>query len=344
MEVVKDRDPRGEMPDDEATVALIDNPDSTEEIPTLDFAPYLEGRPGGLEEVAAKLREITMTVGFFYLRNHGIPQETIDRVFAESRRFHALPEEEKLKLSTRDETGFMLGYISKAREKSISKNTALITGTKPDHLTQFTVHPEVEGAPALNPWPENLPGFREGVTEYHRAIGKLARQFLPLWSYSLDLRADYFDKAFEKPHLQLSLLHYPPQRAVGERQYGIAPHTDNSTMTFLAQDDVAGLAVRMPSGHWKAVEPRPGTLLVNTGNSLVRWTNDKYLSTKHRVINTNTKDRYAIPVFFGPSDDTVLDVLPTCRNPNEPALYEPVTYGELRRWYFGKQDDQADKK
>jgi isopenicillin N synthase-like dioxygenase len=108
------------------------------------------------------------------------------------------------------------------------------------------------------------------------------------------------------------------RKDVGNRQYGIAPHTDNALTTFLAQQGVPGLAVRMPSGHWRAVEI-PGTLLVNTGNTIVRWTNETYLSTKHRVINTNNVDRYSIPVFFGPSGDAVIDVVPTCQGPRPAA-------------------------
>jgi isopenicillin N synthase-like dioxygenase len=135
--------------------------------------------------------------------------------------------------------------------------------------------------------------------------------------------------------MTMSLLHYPPQQEVGNRQYGIAPHTDNCLMTFLAQGDVPGLAVRMPSGHWRAVEVRPGQLLVNTGNLIVRWTNEEYLSTKHRVINSNGIERYSIPIFFGPSADAVIEVLPTCQGPGRPPRWEPATYRDLRDWYYG---------
>jgi isopenicillin N synthase-like dioxygenase len=76
-------------------------------------------------------------------------------------------------------------------------------------------------------------------------------------------------------------------------------------------------------------------LLVNTGNLIVRWTNDEYLSTKHRVINTYEVDRYSIPVFFGPSGDALIEVLPTCQSPSRPPLYEPITYLKLREWYYG---------
>ncbi|WP_129782430.1 isopenicillin N synthase family dioxygenase [Peristeroidobacter soli] len=332
MALTQTRDPRGQILDDDASIALIDNPDSTEEIPTLDFGPYLDGRPGGREAVAAHLREITMTVGFFYLKNHGIPQSLIDAVFAESKRFHAIPLEKKAELSFVDTDGFKSGYIGFATEKR-KVNVNIVADTKPNIYEQITV--QREGAGNINRWPE-LPGFKETVNEYHRAIEKLARSFLPLWSTSLKLPLDFFDRWFVNPHLQLSLLHYPPQKEVGNRQYGIAPHTDNAMMTFLAQENIPGLAVRMPSGRWRAVDIVPGTLLVNTGNALVRWTNELYLSTKHRVINTSNVDRYSIPVFFGPQDDTVLEVLPPCKSEDQPSLYEPVTYGDLRRWYYNK--------
>src|SRR4051794_17215378 len=77
---------------------LMDHPDSTEEIPVLDISSYLNGQPGGREAVAKRLREITETVGFFYLKGHGVPDDLVERVFAESRRFHALPADVKAKV------------------------------------------------------------------------------------------------------------------------------------------------------------------------------------------------------------------------------------------------------
>jgi isopenicillin N synthase-like dioxygenase len=189
-----------------------------------------------------------------------------------------------------------------------------------------------------NIWPDDLLGFQDGVLDYYGRIEKLGRQFMPLWAKSLNLPLDYFDTYFATPHLTLSLLHYPPQIETGNKQYGIAPHTDNSLMTLLAQADVSGLAVRMPSGHWRKVETKPGMLLVNTGNLMVRWTNGEYLSTKHRVINTNTVDRYSIPVFFGPSGDAMIECLPTCQGPDRKPQYEPITYQALRQWYYGMGD------
>jgi isopenicillin N synthase-like dioxygenase len=326
---------------------LMDYPDSTEEIPTLDISAYLAGEKGAREAVARQLGEITETVGFFYLKGHGVDQALVDRVFAQSRRFHGLPDEDKNKVPYVVNGSFRSGYQPIATPRSKKENVAIIKDAKPNLLSKFSMNREVPLPPDYkgdgdfrdkNVWPEDLPGFRETLVEYQDAIEKLARSFLPLWSTSLDMPADFLDKFFEVPHLTLTLVHYVPQTSIGDRQYGIAPHTDNAFMTFLAQTNVGGLAVRMPSGHWRAVDVIPGTFLVNTGNTMVRWTNDRYLSTKHRVINSANVDRYSIPVFFGPSGDAMIECIPTCQGPEKPAKYPPTTYRDLRKWYYGYAD------
>ena len=320
---------------EEEEIRLMDYPDSTEEIPLLDMSPYLRGEPGGRERVAAQLKEITETVGFFYLKGHGIPQSLIDRVFAESKRFHALPAEVKDRLPWLDVDSHKTGYLAAGKERTEKTNVNIISQAK-NLYSRFTIIRETDPRVEKNVWPENLPGFKEKVLEYQAAVEALGKKFLPLWSTALKLPLDFFDRMFDVPHVTLSLLHYPPQKTIGNRQYGIAPHTDNSMMTFLAQANIAGLAVRMPSGHWRQVEIIPETLLVNTGNVLVRWTNDQFLSTKHRVINTNTVDRYSIPVFFGPNADAMIEVVPTCQSPSNPPRYEPITYRASRKWYYGE--------
>jgi len=323
-------------------VHLMDYPDSTEEIPILDIAPALSGNQAGLASVATALRQITETIGFFYLKGHGVPQELVDRVFAESRRFHSLPAEVKARVPHKFTDSFQSGYVAPATPRAKSAKVDIIADAKPNLLAKFLVTRELDAADPrykpINVWPDDLPGFRETVTEYHASIEKLARSFLPIWATSLNMPVDFFEAFFKEPHLTLSLLNYPPQKIVGNRQYGIAPHTDNSFMTFLAQSNVPGLAVRMPSGHWRVVENVPGTFLVNTGNVIMRWTNDRYLSTKHRVINTADVDRYSIPMFFGPSGDALIECIPTCQSPERPARHEPITYRKLREWYYGLRD------
>jgi isopenicillin N synthase-like dioxygenase len=351
MSQVETRDVRGRVHDDDESVYLMDHPDSTEEIPTLDIAPYLAGERGGREEVAARLREISMTVGFFYLKGHGVPRSLIEGLFAQSRRFHALPEAEKRKIPLFSVGSFKSGYAALEEDGYGRTNINIVQDAKPNRVAKFSINreggsggrsmTEAERNAVVNVWPDSLPGFKETLQQYHAMIESLGRRFLPLWAVSLKLPPDYFDRFFATPHLTMSLLYYPPQKDVGNRQYGIAPHTDNALMTFLAQNDIPGLAVRMPSGHWRAVDVVPDTLLVNTGNTIVRWTNDEYLSTKHRVINTNDRDRYSVPCFFGPSGDAVIEVVPTCQGPSRPPRYEPMTYRAARDWYYAPPTQAA---
>jgi isopenicillin N synthase-like dioxygenase len=241
---------------EEEEIRLMDYPDSTEEIPLLDMSPYLRGEPGGRERVAARLKEISETVGFFYLAGHGIPQSLIERVFAESRRFHGLPSGVKGAIPWIDRDSHKTGYLGVGQERSERTNVNIISDAK-SLYARFTIIREPDPRVETNVWPENLPGFKSVVLEYQAAVEALGKKFLPLWSTALELPLDFFDRMFEIPHVTLSLLHYPPQKAIGGRQYGIAPHTDNSMMTFLAQANIPGLAVRMPSGSLAARRHHP---------------------------------------------------------------------------------------
>jgi len=173
------------VPSDEDTY-LMDHPDSTEEIPILDIAPALSGSAEGLAIVAGELRRITETVGFFYLRGHRISADLVDRVFAQSRRFHSLPPEVKAQVPHRFTDSFQSGYVGPATPRSKSAKVDIIKDARPNLLAKFLVTRELPpSAPhykAINVWPENLPGFRETVDEYHAAIEKLARSFLPIWA------------------------------------------------------------------------------------------------------------------------------------------------------------------
>jgi isopenicillin N synthase-like dioxygenase len=317
---------------------LMDHPDSTEDIPTLDIGAYLAGEPGTRERLGRELRHISETVGFFYLAGHDVPQTLIGETFAQTRRFHALADEVKEKIPRTYNAGYLrMGGV-------VSKNSKILDGTRPDMVASFIINRDrtpddpavIAGKPfrGLNHWPEDLPGYRESIVRYFNRIEKLGQKLMPLWAAALDLPENYFEPMFREPHMSLRLSHYPPQREIGNRQYGISPHTDNCLMTLLAQTEVPGLAVRMPSGHWRIADIIPGTFLVNTGNLMVRWTNDRFLSTKHRVINTADVDRYSIPLFFGPHPDTVIECLPSCTGPGNPPNYESITYENLMLWYF----------
>ena len=325
--------------DDARAIYLMDHPDSTEEIPLIDIADYLAGVPGSRARIAAELRHATEKVGFFYLAGHGVSQNLIDRMFNENKRFFDLPLEEKQKIPRR----LANGYIPLAANLG---NGRLLGNIRPNLFEGLQIGPErspddpkVLAGQFLkyaNVWPDNLPGFRENVLEYFDAVWGLGMRVLDLWAASLDLPQDYFLPFFQDPKINIRLTYYPtqPELEVGQRQYGLSPHTDNAMMTILAHGNVPGLAVRMPSGHWKLVEIKPGTFVVNTGDLMVRWTNDRYLSTKHRVINLSGDARYTFPVFFTPDMEAPIECLPSCQSPSNPPKYPPTTCEDICRAYF----------
>jgi isopenicillin N synthase-like dioxygenase len=149
---------------------------------------------------------------------------------------------------------------------------------------------------------------------------------------ALDLGTDehYFDKHFVRALGVLRILRYPehPERADREL-YGAAPHTDYGNITLLAQDSTAGLEVRDRDGSWIAVEPMPGAFVCNIGDALMRWSNDVYVSTPHRVVNRAGRERFSIAFFGDPAADAVMECMPSCSWPGHPARYEPITYAQL---------------
>ena len=151
---------------------------------------------------------------------------------------------------------------------------------------------------------------------YFDALGAMCDRILPAFAAALDMPSDFFAPYFaNEAHANLRFLHYPPQDAGEENLFGQAPHTDNSFMTALARTDVPGLAVRLPSGEWFPPPIIPGTFLINLGNIMRRWSNDRFLSTPHGVFNDSGTDRYSIAYFHSPNPDSVIECLPSCVSP-----------------------------
>ncbi|MCC7425367.1 MAG: isopenicillin N synthase family oxygenase [Alphaproteobacteria bacterium] len=304
-----------------------------DEIPGLDLGPYLRGEPGALDALAAKLRQVCENIGFFYIENHGLPQEKIDRAFAASARFHALPLEEKMKLKLdMNNCGYMPVNASMQRHSKVEK------ARKPNYNASFFVKRDrapddpdvIANRPfrGLNQWPADLPGFREDVMAYAYAAEQLGMRLLPVVARALDLPADYFAPFFNPAQFSLRMLHYPPRDESVPDQYGTGAHTDGGFLTLLVQNGVGGLQIRRTDGVWIKAPVLPGRYLVNSGDMMKRWTNDRFLSTPHRVMNTSGTERYSMAYFFDPHLDRVLECLPTCQGPGNPPKYAPITYGE----------------
>jgi isopenicillin N synthase-like dioxygenase len=307
-------------------------------IPIIDFGPCFAGAPGAREATAAQLRETLETVGFFVMVNHGVPPYLIEQTFAEARRFHAQPMDRKRALRMNEHNN---GYMSLGRYAVWTSDVN--TNDKPDlNEAFFTKRERAADDPLLksgrrfvgpNQWPADLHGFRENVLAYTDAMDALSARVLPVFAVALELAPTAFDAAFAESQFSFRLTHYPPVAAEAN-QFGIAPHTDANFLTFLAQTDVPGLQVRMPSGEWHDVPFVPGSYAVNTGDMMYRWTNGRFKSTPHRALPPVGRPRYAIPFFLGPHIDTVIECLPTCQGPDNPPRFPPITYEAYLTWWY----------
>ena len=307
-------------------------------IPVLDVSGYFAGDRNELPRLGAMLRHAFENVGFYYLRGHGVPRALIAATFAECERFHAQPEEKKQALRINEHN---IGYM--AMGGSIARSSKVNNNTKPSVNEAFFLRreraaddPDVIAGKRFrgrNQWPADLPGSRENALAYMRAMEALGKKLVRIYAVALDLPANYFDPMFEQPNMIQRFTHYPPRPSYEENEFSIAPHTDSGFMTLLAPSAVPGLSIRLPDGTWFDAPSDPDAFIVNGGDILRRWTNDRFLSTPHRAINASGRARYAIPFFFDTHPDTVIACLPTCQSPENPPKYPPITYDEYALWY-----------
>jgi isopenicillin N synthase-like dioxygenase len=316
-------------------IAVKDVEAVTKTIPVIDFGPAFRGEPGGLEAVAGHVRLASERVGFFYLAGHGVSQGLIDAAFQASREFHALPLEVKLALKLNENN---IGYLPV--NQSIQRASTVHKAARPNYNESFFIshdraadHPDVVAGTPLrgrNQWPDGHPEMRATMVAYFKTLDALGARMLPAFARALDLPADHFAPFFaDEAHINLRFLHYPPQDTDDDEQFGQGPHTDNSFLTMLAREEVPGLAVRLPSGEWLAPPVIPGTFLVNLGNMMKRWSNDRFLSTPHGVLNDTGTDRYSIAFFYSPTPDSVIECLPSCMSANDPPRYPRAIYRDL---------------
>ena len=314
-------------------LAVKDFDEATRAIPLIDVGPAFRGEPGAVEAAAQEICRACERVGFFYLAGHGVPQTLIDAAFAASREFHAMPLEPKLGLKINENN---IGYL--AVNESMQRHSTVHKATRPNFNESFFIshdrsadHPDVVASTPLrgkNQWPEGHERMRAAMVAYFKTLEGLGERLLPVLARALAMPADHFGQFFRhEAHINLRFLHYPPQETDDAEQFGQGPHTDNSFITMLAREDVPGLAVRLPSGEWMAPPVIPGTFLVNLGNIMKRWSNDRFLSTPHGVLNDSGKDRYSIAFFYSPNVDSVIECLPTCAG--DPPRYPRAVYRDL---------------
>ncbi|PIQ44163.1 MAG: 2OG-Fe(II) oxygenase [Gammaproteobacteria bacterium CG11_big_fil_rev_8_21_14_0_20_46_22] len=305
-----------------------------ETIPQINLSPLWNDPKTGIETVARDVRKAYTTLGFAYLTNHNIPKEIIQLGFDAAKEFHALPLDSKMTIKQND---CFRGYVP--MNASTLRVSTEGSARKPNQLDAFVMgfEPEKNSTDYQhglyfsgdNQWPADLPNFKLKLERYRDAVLELAMQFLQVLSIAMGMPKDHLNQFFAPPTYWLRLQHYPEQpKHIPENQFGIAPHSDYGCFTLLAQNDVEGLEVKHPEGHWITVPHIPNAFILNTGDMTKRWSNDTFLSTPHRVINRSGKERYSIPFFVEPNMHAIVDPLTSCISEEKPKLHEPVMYGD----------------
>ncbi|HZR88568.1 MAG TPA: 2-oxoglutarate and iron-dependent oxygenase domain-containing protein [Bradyrhizobium sp.] len=308
---------------------------SATSLPVIDIGGLSSPDLSDRKAVAAKLRTACLHNGFFYISNHGVEEALVGDVFAEAASFFALPPDVK-------------SQLDKSRSKANRgyeplQGQTLEPGAPPDLKEGYYIGPEhAADDPRVlaglfnhgpNQWPASQPRFRQVMQAYLDVMMALAARMMGGIALSLDLPEDYFAGYCRDAMGTVRLLHYPPQPPHGNpAQMGAGAHTDFGGLTLLRQGEIGGLQVwDQASGGWIHADPLPGTYVVNLGDMIARWTNDRYRSTLHRVVNTSGRERYSVPFFYTGNYAHKVECIPTCLAAGEQAKYPPVTVEEHMR-------------
>ena len=187
---------------------------------------------------------------------------------------------------------------------------------------------------APNVWPTFMPKMQDRLNQYMTAANHCGKQLLRAFAASLNIDHDYFVHHFDQPISRGTLIHYPPQdQKMGDDQFGVSPHTDFGTLTLLAQDDTGGLRVLGKDKRWLTAHPIQDTLVVNVGDLLARWTNDRFKSTVHAVVNHSGQERYSMVVAVDPNWNT--PITPVVVH-NESPKYPSTRCGEYIQQRFDR--------
>ncbi|TVP98292.1 MAG: isopenicillin N synthase family oxygenase [Roseinatronobacter sp.] len=284
--------------------------------PLLDWSDYATDPDAFAQALGRTCRE----TGFFLLKGHGIAPDLNAAVFAQAAQFFALGEDDKTPLSIATNPhnrgwAYMgsesLDETSAQRDRKEAFNIGL--DLAPDDPRVLAGEP----FRGVNLWPD-LPEFRATMLEYFGAVWGLGVDLLRPVARDLGLPDDHFAPSFDAPMATLRLLSYPAASGAGD-EIGAGAHTDYGALTLLMTDGAPGLQVRPRGGDWLDVPHVPGAFIVNIGDCLMRWTNDIYVSTPHRVLPP-PRARQSVAFFLDPNPDALIAALPGTGAPKYPSV------------------------
>jgi isopenicillin N synthase-like dioxygenase len=293
-------------------------------------------------EAPAQIDTACREVGFFQILGHGIPDELVERLFRLADEFFAFDLHEKLMWSS-SKVEVERGYSAKGTE---GFSYSLGLEQPPDLMEAFTVGLEpLPDRPAFytdahhffapNIWPDHPVGLREAMNGYWREADRVVHQVTTLMAIALGLEDDYFEQFTDASTDTLRINYFDgrPGETALPGQFGIGPHTDYGMCTLLLADQEPALQVYTKDSEWRYLVPQEGALLVNLGDLMARWTNERWRSTLHRVEPVLAKGdrprrRRSIPFFHEGNYDAYVECLPTCTSPDNPPRYPPITGGQ----------------
>ncbi|WP_347056949.1 2-oxoglutarate and iron-dependent oxygenase domain-containing protein [Blastococcus sp. HT6-30] len=312
-------------------------------VPAVDISAYVDpdGSPEARRAAARAFDEAAATVGFVQVLGHGVPT-AVTGAFADALdSFFDLPLEAKKVYRTPPEIN--RGY-SPPKTESLSLSLGLAPSNRMhDFFEAFNVgaaHTDYPGVelPTTdypeNVWPEEAGGFREAVSAYFDEAGRVARTLTTLFADALGLPAGFFERYTDHSLDVLRMNNYalpPGEVALDGDLTGMGEHTDYGIVTVLWADQVRGLQVLGRDGGWHDVMPADGALLINLGDLMARWTNERWMSTLHRVkppiVAGRIERRRSAAFFHDGNIDAVIETLPTCVGADGTSAYPPITVG-----------------
>ena len=301
-------------------------------IPVIDITPLIEGTdPVG---VAKALHAASQGLGFIYIKGHGIPESSISAARKDALDFFHQSQNEKSKVK-----------ISASHRGWLGRDGAKMhDDARPDLKESFIWGyqdeagntPEDHALRGANRWPDGVPDLQDHAMTYFHHAHDVAHVLMRGFALGLGLDEEFFLRTSARPLSRASFVYYPQQpESMGDTQFGVGPHTDFGVLTVLCQDNVGGLQVQDIHGDWVHAPPIDGSLIVNVGDLLSRWTGGAYKSTPHRVINSSGRERLSLVLAFDPDPETLIDENDVWPD-KKPVINEPITCGDYLTWRFAK--------
>jgi isopenicillin N synthase-like dioxygenase len=326
---------------------------SADLVPVIDIGPFLAHDPAGRRSIPQAVAHACEGIGFFTITGHGVDPVLIGAATEVARQFFDLPPNEKL-LARSPDAAVSRGYRGIGNEALAGTRAA---ETPPDLKEVFFLGPpdilndEYYGTQQARPyfienvWPASPAAFRTAVTAYYRAMEKLAADLMRIFALALDLPELFFADKMDRHISAMRIINYPEQMQEPlPTQLRAGAHSDYGTLSILLGENQPGsLQVHTRSGQWMNVLIPPRSFVINIGDLMMRWTNDRWVSTLHRVINppepVAAKARRLSLVFFHyPNYDAEVACLPSCADAANPPRYPPVKAGTYRNGKFAQAD------